>query len=556
MKHSANILKSIVEPLADMLSEQNLPVHFKGREAQTLFDTKTGKPKEIILPMISGDAEAPVVDAFHGYLDHEVGHVLFTEFTPDITKLIRRKEPYKTMFNIVEDTRIEKLMCKRFRGTRHNLNKLYAFTFGEDDLKEIDSLDVASPEAIISYVLYAVRALAEQEHFVNLLGKSEMLKKMADRLREPFGARIASVGSSLEAAELGAEIADFLRLKAPKQKSDDSSSEGSEGKPGKGGRRKRRVTIGNDYFEQKTASKLSKAAEELGENSRYSVYTTDDDVIKPAKIKTVGSPILASGIEEKTTQMTGVLQKRLERIMAARSLAVWTGGFRTGKLHSAALNRLFTGDERIFRRKQEARSKDVAVSMLIDCSGSMTIGQRLMMACCSAYAMATALNRIGIACEILGFTTVDVKPQNLDYSRVAGLYIPIFKSFHEPWNAQTKNRLASCALGDSEYYFMNNVDGESVQIAAERLLMRREKRKILFVLSDGLPASDGNNNDLRWHLNRVVEDFSRDIEIVGIGIKREPEEMKRYYPNFATLSKLEDLPGCVMNKIESCLLER
>lgn len=72
-----NILKRIVDPLIELLAHKNLKVSFSGDEAMTQYDPKTGKPKQIILPIVGSDADQSVIDTFHGYIDHEIGHVLF-----------------------------------------------------------------------------------------------------------------------------------------------------------------------------------------------------------------------------------------------------------------------------------------------------------------------------------------------------------------------------------------------------------------------------------------------------------------------------------------------
>ena len=112
MSAEVNVLKRAVDPLTTLLSGFDLSITFKNDQAQTMYDTRTGKPVRMILPILPGDADAHVIAAFHGYIDHEVGHVLYTDISDFHKELDSRM--LKTFFNIVEDIRIERCMCERF----------------------------------------------------------------------------------------------------------------------------------------------------------------------------------------------------------------------------------------------------------------------------------------------------------------------------------------------------------------------------------------------------------------------------------------------------------
>ncbi len=258
--------------------------------------------------------------------------------------------------------------------------------------------------------------------------------------------------------------------------------------------------------------------------------------------------------------MVAPLQKDLERAIAARYASTWSAGHRSGRLHSSALARLTTfNDDRAFRRKHVNNSKDVAVSLLVDCSGSMN-GAKIRTAAYAAYGLSSVLDRMNINHEVLGFTTLKGMPpecrteeKRLDvrYARQRSLYIPVLKSFGERLATENKKRFAALP---EVYWLSENVDGESVQIAATRLMQRRESRKILIVLSDGQPACPGDFAALQRHLKKVVKDVERQgVDVLGLGIMSEAP--KHYYSKYTLLNNLAELPTTVIGEIKRLLMQ-
>lgn len=319
-------------------------------------------------------------------------------------------------------------------------------------------------------------------------------------------------------------------------------------------------------FDDALSQALTDKAKESFKKADYKVFSRDFDKVEYLDPEAQNGS--CSSIDDCVTRMqnavdhmVGPLQKELERAVAARSAAVFTGGHRSGRLHGSALSRMLVGvhDDRVFRRKQENTTKDVAVSILIDCSGSMD-GENITIASQTAYALSSVLDRIGIVNEVLGFTTLREVPQELlkeeeetgiHYSRREGIYIPIFKQFSDRMGAPVKRRLA---IMPNTRFLRNNIDGESVQIAASRLAARREKRKVLMVLSDGQPACVGDMVALNGHLRSVVEDVEKTgIEVVGIGICTDAP--KHFYPKNVVLDDVADLPKTVMSRVRELLLK-
>lgn len=307
------------------------------------------------------------------------------------------------------------------------------------------------------------------------------------------------------------------------------------------------------------ANEIQEMASKAVGEADYSVFTKDEDEIKILEVpdgvmKDEWVPLL----DDAVSAMIGPMQKDIERLMAAQSLSVRTSGHRSGRLHSASLYRVMQGDPRVFQRKEEHNSKDTAVMLLVDNSGSMS-GDRCVVAMKSAYALAQTLERVGIPSEIIGFTTGNMsraaQQQASDEYTKHGVHfsrshhtivMPIYKTFNERLNATVKKRIAFQL--NVQAGMNTNTDGESLEYAAMRLIPRREKRKVMLVLSDGQPVGTGSGQ----HLKATVQNLTRiGIETVGIGIQS--DAVKHFYPRYMTLQNVTDLPAAVMGELKRIL---
>nr|WP_301302399.1 hypothetical protein [Methylorubrum extorquens] len=323
------------------------------------------------------------------------------------------------------------------------------------------------------------------------------------------------------------------------------------------------VTCRESDFEEALAAQIGKEAKEAALASPYRIYTTDFDVVEPFPTDMrVYRDAWLTELDDRTRQSVGVMQRDIERMMQARSQVQKVPGFRTGRLHQAGLHRLVAGDDRVFRRLHENKSKDVAVGLLIDNSGSMD-GSKMRTAMQSGYALSSTLERVAIKHEVLGFTTKwnpygpeireaqeAARKEGVPFTRYEPLYMPIYKGFDERMTSEVKRRFAAAPFQD---FLANNVDGECVERAAWRLLQRPEKRKVLLVLSDGNPAADGDMRALRAHLKLTVDAVEKKgIETIGIGI--EDDAPRHYYKKFVLLEDAASLPKAVMGELRKILL--
>lgn len=318
---------------------------------------------------------------------------------------------------------------------------------------------------------------------------------------------------------------------------------------------------GKNDFDASMSRMISNAAAESAKHADYLIYTKEADVLEPLHVGSGYDPRMLAELCDKVDHMVGPLQKDLERAVAARSLATWEAGRRSGRLHAANLSRLAVGDSRVFRKRHETTSKDVAVSLVIDCSGSMS-GSKIHTATAAAYALSQVLERIGISHEVVAFTTgqpcadfgtLEAEQRKIGrrFTRIEGLYMPILKGFNERLKTEVKERFGW--LPNSRI-LRNNIDGECVEIAARRLMGRRESGKVLIVLSDGAPAGQGDVHALQSHLKKVVKSVEKaGVKTVGIGI--ESSEVTKFYPKNIVLHNVSELPNRVIKELRHLLVQ-
>lgn len=309
---------------------------------------------------------------------------------------------------------------------------------------------------------------------------------------------------------------------------------------------------------QALAKEISDMAERALDGSNYSTFTRDDDRIEVFDPDQLGIQVESDWIpsmEEDCMGMVGKMQKDIERMMAAQSYAIRTPGHTRGKLHAPSLYRVMQGDPRVFSQREEIRSKDTAVTLLIDNSGSMW-GDNLRIAMTAAYALASTLERVNIPNEVIGFTTGDLSrasyqafskdPNAYSFSRTCAIVMPIFKEFRERVTPTVKKRIA--AQMKAQVGCNTNVDGESLEYAALRLIPRPEKRKVMLVMSDGQPVGTGSSAHLKMTVKRLTD---MGIETVGIGINT--HAVRQYYPRYTVLNDVETLPATVMGELRRIL---
>jgi cobaltochelatase CobT len=273
---------------------------------------------------------------------------------------------------------------------------------------------------------------------------------------------------------------------------------------------------------------------------------------------------LRAYLDLQLTHLQGVVTKlanRLQRRLMAQQNRSWDFDQEEGILDAARLARIVVspGTSLSYKVEQETDFRDTVVTILIDNSGSMR-GRPISIAAISADIMARTLERCGVKTEILGFTTRAWKGgQSRETWLAAGrpaspgrlndLRHIIYKKADEPWRRARK----SLGLMMREGLLKENIDGEALLWAHNRLIGRPEERKILMVISDGAPVDDStlsvnNGAYLERHLRQVIGwiEGKSPVELCAIGIGH---DVTRYYQKAVTIMDAEQLGGTMVEQL-------
>ena len=269
-------------------------------------------------------------------------------------------------------------------------------------------------------------------------------------------------------------------------------------------------------------------------------------------------------LDQQLAHLQGMIARianRLQRRLLAKQSRSWEFDLDEGLLDAGRLSRVVINPmyPLSYKQEKETEFRDTVVTLLIDNSGSMR-GRPITVAAMSADVLARTLERCSVKVEILGFTTrawkggqsrekwlAEGKPPNP--GRLNDLRHIIYKSADAPWRRARK----CLGLMLREGLLKENIDGEALLWAHNRLLARHEQRRILMVISDGAPVDDSTlsvnpGNYLERHLRDVIEwiEARSPIELTAIGIGH---DVTRYYKRAVTIMDAEQLGGTVMERL-------
>ena len=299
---------------------------------------------------------------------------------------------------------------------------------------------------------------------------------------------------------------------------------------------------------------------------RYRAYTSEfdevvdsEDLCDPEELSR-----LRHQLDQQLANLQGVVSRlanRLQRRLLAKQTRSWEFDLEEGLLDAGRLSRVVTDPMHplSFKVERDTDFRDTVVSLLIDNSGSMR-GRPITVAAMSADILARTLERCGVKVEILGFTTrswkggssrekwvAEGKPKTP--GRLNDLRHIVYKGADQPWRRARKN----LGLMLREGLLKENIDGEALMWAHQRLMGRPEQRRILMVISDGAPVDDATlsanpGNYLERHLRDAIDFIENrsDVEITAIGIGH---DVTRYYKHAVTLIDAEELGGTMMNAL-------
>lgn len=326
-------------------------------------------------------------------------------------------------------------------------------------------------------------------------------------------------------------------------------------------------------FDELAKEAIAQASVQSAEHAEYLPFTEEEDVTEvwnPSGRQLRALPDMMDRVEH----LIGPMTHSLERAIKTKALARWTAGHRRGRFDARQASRLAISKrhpelhtDRICKQREMSVTNDVAVSILVDCSGSMG-GDDIQIAMDITYGIASTLERLNIACEVTGFTTRGMKWSNhidleeeerkrgIQFSRTEGLYMPIFKGFHERMNARVSDRFACYPIEPGE--MRHTIIGEPVQQAFDRLNRRSEKGRLMIVITDGQPAAytnhDLGNALFMNHAKRIIQGIEQGkrANILGIGIGIDVSQL---FSRAMRVDQIADLPSVIVRELKGYVVD-
>lgn len=297
-------------------------------------------------------------------------------------------------------------------------------------------------------------------------------------------------------------------------------------------------------------------------NSRHtkSFWSNDTNKAMYRKCKDEAGPNLAT------------IKRKLERVLLENKQTNWQNGSRSGRLDVRRnAVKIVNYKPNVFRKREEEKVVNSALSILIDQSGSMD-GSRIQLCAVTTIAICEALEPSQVPVEVIGHQmgcvpmrtdkqrksgrrmnmaaefgggSISVEP---GYGRYQQLRMNIHKSFDDTLH-QAKGPLGtmySKAMG-------GNADGDAIRWTAKRLAERPEPRKIMFVLSDGAPSWYSCTHDnQQWTRDCVQEAIEKGIHVVGLGIQT--DVVKKFYPEYIVVNSLNEFAKTYIDSIVRLLV--
>ena len=320
--------------------------------------------------------------------------------------------------------------------------------------------------------------------------------------------------------------------------------------------------INEDYASENVSQKLNM----LKNNLDYKVFTKEfDEILRAENIENLDEILkLRKNLDQQLISFKDLITKlanKLQRQLMAKQNRSWEFDLEDGLLDSSKLTRVVVDpyNSLSFKKEKDFEFKDTVVTLLIDNSGSMR-GRPITIAALCADILSRTLERCSVKVEILGFTTKNWKGglsrelwnkngKLKNPGRLNDLRHIIYKSADTHWRQSKKN----LGLMLKEGLLKENIDGEAISWAYNRIKKRTEERKIIMVISDGAPVDDStlsvNSGDyLEKHLKKIVKQIENgnEAEILAIGIGH---DVSRYYDKAIKISDVQELGDVMINEL-------
>ena len=509
-------------------------------------------------------------------------------------KNIPHNSSCRLLYNISEKIRYEMLGTKMLKGISKNLKDNYSHKIilkRKDQLKSKDNVKIA--EAFELYMLKNFLGIK-----LNSLSK-KILSFWEKDFQSSFDEHLSYLNNNLENQEVyNSKFSEILQQmdifnsenddeKQDKQENENNNNNNQDNQNQTQGEDEKKQQdkdqngldadcdlnefrmdeqlVDTDSEEQSSENIIQKINPNI-RNKEYNIFTTEFDEIAKAETLETAEEILKLrknldqqlvGFQDLVTRLANKLQRQL----LAKQNRSWEFDLEEGLLDSSKLPRIIIDpyNSLSFKKEKDLEFKDTVVTLLIDNSGSMR-GRPITIAALCADILSRTLERCSVKVEILGFTTKNWKGGNSreewnkhgkrkNPGRLNDLRHIIYKSADIHWRQSKKN----LGLMLKEGLLKENIDGEAITWAFNRIKKRKEERKILMVISDGAPVDDStlsvNSGDfLEKHLKKIVKfiENKSDVEILAIGIGH---DVSRYYQKAIKITDIQELGDVMIGQL-------
>jgi len=510
----------------------------------------------------------------------------------------------RAVFEALETARVEALGGRMMAGVRENLANLTEARVRGDAIVRARTAEEV-PLATAVGLLARERLTGEAPPQASLAGLELVAPWIEDKAAAELDALALTLDDQAAFAKLSRRLLEDLELAAAEQPSQDEPEEGGDDEEGEqagneeseGGQDQSEPGAGEAEIrgeESQEGSSEERGGDDMeaGEDegapgddvsdslfaspgrrnweqsphTEYKVFTTRFDEIVEA-VELCDEEELGRLRAYLDQQMGGLqnivsrLANRLQRRLMAQQARSWDFDQEEGLLDAARLARVVINPAHSlsYKVERETEFRDTVVSLLIDNSGSMR-GRPIAIAAICADILARTLERCGVATEVLGFTTRGWKggqsreawlaagrPANP--GRLNDLRHIVYKRADQAYRHSRRN----LGLMMREGLLKENIDGEALLWAHNRLIARPEERRILMVISDGAPVDDStasanNGSYLERHLRQVIEwiEGRSPVELIAIGIGH---DVTRYYSRAVTIMDADQLAGAMMEQL-------
>ncbi len=500
---------------------------------------------------------------------------------------------YRSLYDIAEKIRYELLGSKMLKGISKNFNENYNQKISlkrKDQLKNKDDVNVV--EAFELYML---------KNFLNIK-LNTLSTKILSFWKKDFDSSLSNhikfLYKNIENQEIYnskfSEILEKMNIFDTQNENEENESQENENnenynneqdqseeeqEKNKQDENQNRIDAYNDLNEYSMNEQLVDTDSEKQSSKNviqkmnintidknYNIFTNQfDEIVKAETLESVEEIAkLRSNLDQQLVSFQDLITKlanKLQRQLLAKQNRSWEFDLEEGLLDSSKLTRVVMDPYHSlsFKKEKDLDFKDTVVTLLIDNSGSMR-GRPITIAALCADILSRTLERCSVKVEILGFTTKNWKggksreywnnnnkPKNP--GRLNDLMHIIYKNADTQWRQSKKN----LGLMLKEGLLKENIDGEAISWAFNRLKKREEERKILMVISDGAPVDDStlsvNSGDfLEKHLKKIVKfiENKSDVEILAIGIGH---DVSRYYNKAIKITDVQELGDVMISQL-------